>query len=218
MSPPLLGVEGGGQSNDPLVPSPTPEESGLKEHNYFGLSDCSSVDSSTATSLSLSEDSKDNLNLKATELRLGLPGSQSPERGTDPEPELCLLSSSKLDEKPLFPLTPLKDGVTSSLQKAAVSGSKRGFSDTMEKNPSEANWMFKSSGSGHDSDAPKPGAQGKLPIIGTMNVMLSSSRPGPHSGPKSFAVKEQPGGPQAVPKALQELPQTNGNSSAPAAK
>ena len=116
MSPPLLGVEGGGQSNDLLVPSLTPEESGLKEHNYFGLSDCSSVDSSTATSLSLSEDSRDNLNLKATELKLGLPESQSPERDTkpepdpepEPEPQLCLLSSSKLDKKPLFPLTPLK--------------------------------------------------------------------------------------------------------------
>lgn len=221
MSPPLLGVEGGGQSSDLLVPSLTPEESGLKEHNYFGLSDCSSVDSSTATSLSLSEDSRDNLNLKATELRLGLPGSQSPERGTEPEPEpeLCLLSSSKLDEKPLFPLTPLKDGaVASSLQKAAVSGSKRGFSDIMHKTPTEASWMFKASGSGHDSDAPKPGAQGKVPINGAMNAMLSSSRPGPHLGPKSFAVKEQPGGPQAAHKALQELPQANGNSSAPAAK
>lgn len=202
MSPPLLVVEGGGQSNDPLMPSPTSEESLLKEHNYFGLSDCSSVDSSTVTGLSLSEDGKDNLNLnlKATELRLGLPGSQSPERGSDPE--LCLLScSSKLDEKPLFPLTPLKDAVSSSLQKAAViTGSKRGFSDTMDKTPpSEPNWMLHSS----DSDAQKPGAQGKLP----MNVMLSSSRVGQHSG-----------GPQAPPKTLQELPQTNGNNNAPAAK
>lgn len=62
----------------------------------MGLSpDCSSVDSSGGDN---------NLNLKATELRLGLPGSHSPER-----------------EKQLFPLIPV------------VSGNKRGFSDAPGK-------------------------------------------------------------------------------------
>ncbi|XP_010683059.2 auxin-responsive protein IAA9 isoform X1 [Beta vulgaris subsp. vulgaris] len=200
MSPPLLGLEGGGQSNDhSLVPSPTCAESGLKELNYFGLSDCSSVDSSNVSSLS--EENKDslNLNFKATELRLGLPGSQSPERDSD----LCLLSASKLDEKPLFPLTPLKDGISSSSQKAAVSGSKRGFSDT------EAKWTFKSTGL--DSDAPKPGAQGKLPINDGMNVMLSSRPGAPQPPPKS-------GPPQAPTEALGEQPSSNSGNSAPAAK
>ncbi|KAK9670129.1 hypothetical protein RND81_13G180000 [Saponaria officinalis] len=194
MSPPQLGVEGGGQNNDSLMPSSTIAESRLKEHNYFGLSDCSSVDSSTVSSLS--EDStKANLNFKATELRLGLPGSQSPERR---DPELCLLSSSKLDEKPLFPLTPLKDG------KVAVSGSKRGFSDTMEKTPSEANFMFKSSG--HDSNGPKPVAQGIVPGNACLNAMLN-----PRSGPNSGAS-------QAPLKTTQELPCSNSNTAAPAAK
>ena len=40
--------------------------------------------------------SKASLNLKATELRFGLSGSQSPKRNL----ELCLLSSAQLDEKP----------------------------------------------------------------------------------------------------------------------
>ncbi|XP_061336872.1 auxin-responsive protein IAA9 [Gastrolobium bilobum] len=103
---------------------------GLKERNYLGLSDCSSVDSCASTVASLSDEKKGNLNLKATELRLGLPGSQSPERDT--EPDLYSLSSTKLDEKPLFPLLPTKDGICSSSQKAVVSGNKRGFADTMD--------------------------------------------------------------------------------------
>ncbi|QHO50144.1 Auxin-responsive protein [Arachis hypogaea] len=48
---------------------------GLKERNYLGLSDCSSVDSSNFVP-SLSNEKKGNLNLKATELRLKLPGSR----------------------------------------------------------------------------------------------------------------------------------------------
>ncbi|KAL2904109.1 Auxin-responsive protein IAA9 [Bienertia sinuspersici] len=198
MSPPLLGVEGGGQSNDhPLVLSPTCTESGLKEHNYFGLSECSSVDSSNVSSLS--EDNKGSLNFKATELRLGLPGSQSPERDSD----LSLMSASKLDEKPLFPLTPLKDGISSSAQKAAVSGSKRGFSDT------DANWAFKSTG--HDSEAPKPVAQGKLPANDGANVMLASRPGAPQVPPKT-------GAPQAPQKALGELSRPNSSNNTPAAK
>ncbi|GAB4847178.1 hypothetical protein Ancab_026189 [Ancistrocladus abbreviatus] len=229
MSPPLVGVEGEGQNATQLEPSPAPMESGLQERNYFGLSDCSSVDSSAVTSFS--EDSKDQLNLKATELRLGLPGTQSPER----DPELHLLSSRKLDEKPLFPLIPLKDSICSPSQKTAISGNKRGFSDTTddlaEKAYTEGNWMFRASGS--DSNTQQSGAQGKVPINGGMNVMLS--RPAANSGVKSYALKEQSGTQQTgmkdiSHKALQELPlsgsgmghakltPSNGNNCAPAAK
>lgn len=107
MSPPQLGVKGVAQGN-------APRDFSLKERNYLGLSDCSSVDSS---SISTSHDAnKSNLNLKATELRLGLPGSQSPERDT------------KFEEFSLFPLLPLKEGIYAPAQKGVVSGSKRGFS------------------------------------------------------------------------------------------
>lgn len=134
MSPPLLGVveEEEGQSNVTLLASSNSAESvcqngsGLKERNYMGLSDCSSVDSSVPSAVS--DESKTNLNLKATELRLGLPGSQSPERN----PELCLLSSTKLDEKPFFPLHPSNDGHCTSTPKNILSGNKRGFSDAMD--------------------------------------------------------------------------------------
>uniref|UniRef100_A0A1J3D1A1 Auxin-responsive protein n=1 Tax=Noccaea caerulescens TaxID=107243 RepID=A0A1J3D1A1_NOCCA len=116
---------------------------GLKEHNYLGLSDCSSVGSSTLSGLA--EDDKATISLKATELTLGLPGSQSPPRDT----ELNLLSPAKLDEKPFFPLLPTKDEICSSSQKNIASGNKRGFSDTMDQFSeakssvyTEKNWMF----------------------------------------------------------------------------
>ncbi|KAG2293647.1 hypothetical protein Bca4012_036141 [Brassica carinata] len=116
----------------------------LKEHNYLGLSDCSSVGSSNLSSLG--DDDKATISLKATELTLGLPGSQSPARDT----ELNLLSPAKLDEKPFFPLLPSKDEICcSSSQKNIASGNKRGFSDAMDKFPeakvsvyTEKNWMF----------------------------------------------------------------------------
>lgn len=132
MSPPLLGVgEEEGQSNVTILASSASMESvcqissGLKERNYMGLSECSSVDSSAISTDS--DGNKSSLNLKATELRLGLPGFLSPGR----EPELCLLSSTKLDEKPLFPLHPSKDLTYTSSQKTVVSGNKRGFADAM---------------------------------------------------------------------------------------
>uniref|UniRef100_A0A5B7AZK2 Auxin-responsive protein n=2 Tax=Davidia involucrata TaxID=16924 RepID=A0A5B7AZK2_DAVIN len=225
MSPPLLGVEGEGQGNVSIVAASASMDcisqngSGLKEHNYLGLSDCSSVDSSRVSSLS--DDNKNNLNMKATELRLGLPGSQSPER----DPDLNLLSSGKLDEKPLFPLLPSKDGFCSSLQKTIVSGNKRGFSDTVDGFSemkgcvyTEGNWMFH--GAGSDSETPESVGQGKFPSNAGINVMLTS-RP---SGAQATIMKEVPS------KALQErsratngtsgneMKTSNNNSSAPAAK
>lgn len=91
----------------------------LKERNYMGLSDSSSVDSSAQ---SFSDESKTRLNLKATELRLGLPGSQSPER--EDSDHHCFESSTQFGEKPLFPLHP---------SKSVVLGNKRGFSDAMNE-------------------------------------------------------------------------------------
>ncbi|KAJ0242022.1 Auxin-responsive protein IAA9 [Hirschfeldia incana] len=112
----------------------------LKEHNYLGLSDCSSVGSSNLSGVG--DDDKATISLKATELTLGLPGSQSPARDT----ELNLLGGpAKLDEKPFFPLLPSKDEICySSSQKNIASGNKRGFSDTMDKVSvyTEKNWMF----------------------------------------------------------------------------
>lgn len=122
----------------------------LKERNYLGLSDCSSVGSSTVSNMC--DENKINLNLKATELRLGLPGSESPER------DHTNFHSAKLDEKPLFPLVSVKENVCSM---SGVSGNKRGFSDTVE-----GNWMF----SANDSESSKnlmlsSGLGGTKPVV-----------------------------------------------------
>ncbi|KAI3777221.1 hypothetical protein L1987_47018 [Smallanthus sonchifolius] len=150
---PLLDVEGDGPGNVSLMTSASTMESvfqsnpGLTERNYLGLSDCSSVDSSAG----ILEVKRSNLNLKATELRLGLPGSQSPGR----DPDVDLASSVCLDEKPLFPLLPS--------QNIVVSGSKRGFSDTVD----EGNWMF-------GSVASKSLVQGKFITDASANGKISS--------------------------------------------
>ncbi|XP_019058797.1 PREDICTED: auxin-responsive protein IAA9 isoform X2 [Tarenaya hassleriana] len=153
MSPPVADVEEELQSNVSVASSsPTSEclsrnTSGPKEHNYLGLSECSSVGSSNLPGLA--EDDKNSISLKATELRLGLPGSQSPERETD----FNTLTSGKLDEKPLFPLAPSKDGICSQSQKNSGTGNKRGFSDTMDQFAevkssefTEKSWMFHGTG------------------------------------------------------------------------
>ncbi|KAK9054172.1 hypothetical protein SSX86_025249 [Deinandra increscens subsp. villosa] len=168
MTSPLLDVEGGGQGNESLMNSASTMESvfqmnpGLTERNYLGLSDCSSVDSSAVSGIS--EVKRNNLNLKATELRLGLPGSQSPGRDSD----IDLASSTCLDEKLLFPLLPSKDGICSGPQKIVVSGNKRGFSDTVD----EGNWMFGSSMV--NSDASKSLVQGKFTSNASVNGKISS--------------------------------------------
>ncbi|KAJ6953050.1 aux/IAA protein [Populus alba x Populus x berolinensis] len=198
-----------GQSNVTLLASPASAESAclngleLKERNYMGLSDCSSVDSSAVSAAS--DERKASLNLKATELRLGLPGSQSPERNH----ELSLLSSALLDEKPFFPLHPSNDGHYST-QKNVVSGNKRVFSDAMDEF-SESKFLSNSE----------------------VNAMLSP-RPSPNMGLKP-GMLENLGVQQAkvkeivAPKAGQERPHaanetrplrnsSANNSSAPAPK
>ncbi|KAF5778778.1 putative transcription factor interactor and regulator AUX-IAA family [Helianthus annuus] len=164
MSSPLLGIEGGGQANASME-SGFPKNPTFTERNYLGLSDCSSVDSSNVPSPCL--------NLKATELRLGLPGSQSPDR----DPESSLTSSEKLDEKPLFPLLPSIDGICSSSTKTVVSGHKRIFTDAMDscseiKGLSDGSWL--SAASGSDSDPSKSVIQGKFSTNSNVKGNVSS--------------------------------------------
>ncbi|KAL8125085.1 hypothetical protein AgCh_012670 [Apium graveolens] len=224
MSPPLLSVEGLGQGNVSLmasqvtVDSLSPASLEFKERNYLGLSDCSSVDSSPASNLC--KENKSNLNLKATELRLGLPGSQSPERG----PELNLLATGKLNEKNLFPLAPSKDGICSSSQKNVVSGNKRVFSDTMDgfseiKGPSytEGNWMFNTSRT--DSESAQPVGLGKFSGSGNINVMLSSGSAVTHAAlVKEVPQKALEAGHHLKTANASKVNGSNNNTSAPAAK
>lgn len=223
MSPPLLSVEGLGQGNVSLmasqvtVDSLSPASLEFKERNYLGLSDCSSVDSSPASNIS--KENKSNLNLKATELRLGLPGSQSPERGS----ELNLLSTGKLDEKTLFPLAPSKDGICTSSQKNVVSGNKRVFSDTMDgfseiKGPSytEGNWMFNMR---TDSESPQHVGLAKFSGSANINVMLSSGSAVTHAAlVKEVPKKALEAGHHLKTANTNKVNGSNNNTSAPAAK
>ncbi|CAA2999416.1 auxin-responsive IAA9 [Olea europaea subsp. europaea] len=217
MSPPLLDVEGGGRGNAPLMSSSASGDcisqsgSGLKECNFLGLSDCSSVDSSAVSNVC--GENKNNLNFKATELRLGLPGSRSPERDSD----FSLLSSGKLDEKQLFPLLPSKDGICSLMQKSIVSGNKRGFSDTMDgfseiKSSvfTEGKWMFNANGS--DSGTPQSVVEAKLAGNAGINVILTNNS----SGAQPSMKKEVPT--RAPKEGQNKMNGSNNNSSAPAAK
>ncbi|GMJ08702.1 indole-3-acetic acid inducible 9 [Hibiscus trionum] len=198
MSLPLLGVEEGQSSvSSPALDCIPQNGLGIREWNYLGVSDFCSVDSSGVTSLS--EDNKNNLNLKATELRLGLPGSQSPERET----ELHLLKSGKVDEKALFPLLPSKDGICSSLQKSVVTGNKRGFSEVKGTMYTEKNWMFH--GAGPDSQSPQP-SHGKYSV-----AQASVKKDGPANG-----IQDRPCATNGTN--LNQTGISNNSSSAPAAK
>jgi auxin-responsive protein IAA len=55
------------------------------EHDYIGISsEVSSMENTSGTdTINISTTASKGLNLKATELRLGLPGSDSPERGNE---------------------------------------------------------------------------------------------------------------------------------------
>ncbi len=103
------------------------------EHDYIGLSDVSSMEGSE--NLTSGSEGSNGLNLKATELRLGLPGSESPERGD---------SVGGLD----------KNGYPLGVLKNLVSGAKRGFSDAIDGGSGK--WVFSGSG-GSEADLAKGG-------------------------------------------------------------
>ncbi|GAA0160671.1 hypothetical protein LIER_17171 [Lithospermum erythrorhizon] len=184
MSPPMLDLEMETRMDlSALISSETPDcisQNGLrlKEHNYLGLSDISSVGSSGVSAVF--EESKSNLNLKATELRLGLPGSQSPERDLD----ISLSSEIKLDEKPFFPLVSLKDGI-STYQKPIVSGNKRGFSDTVDEYSGLKSSLYKGNCRfpvmGSDPETPKSLAQGNGTGDASIKALLPIRSPGTQS-------------------------------------
>jgi len=89
------------------------------EQGYVGLSEVPAMEGSDK----FSQRTSGGLNLKATELRLGLPGSESPER------------DGAVEEKNVHPLGMVKN---------LVSGAKRGFSDTMDGGSGK--WLLSGNG------------------------------------------------------------------------
>ncbi|MQM09086.1 hypothetical protein Taro_041945 [Colocasia esculenta] len=93
------------------------------EHDYIGLSEVPSMEASeklSAPAAALAAEDDRLVNLKETELRLGLPGSESPDR-KDKEQGLLTLG----------------------LPKGFVSGAKRGFSDAID---GSGRWVFTGGG------------------------------------------------------------------------
>ncbi|XP_050232279.1 auxin-responsive protein IAA27-like [Mercurialis annua] len=128
-----------------------------KEHDYIGLSETTSMENISAC-----------LNLKETELRLGLPGSQSPDRKP-----LSLSNGVSLFGKDIETNCPLKN---------LVSGAKRGFSDAIITDGSCKNWVFSgsngsnvelNSGNNNGSTTHKSSADGG----GGGGVIVQSSKP-----------------------------------------
>ncbi|KAF5179970.1 Auxin-responsive protein [Thalictrum thalictroides] len=124
------------------------------EHDYIGLSEISVKESSekknsssSSSTLSSEDFEKNNVfNLKQTELRLGLPGSESPERG------IGLSLSVKGVEAEKNNNNNNNNGFSS--LKNFVSGAKRGFSDAID---GSAKWGF-SGNAGSEIDLGKGGA------------------------------------------------------------
>ncbi|XP_052200254.1 auxin-responsive protein IAA27 [Diospyros lotus] len=163
----------------------------LEEHDYIGLSEVSSMENSEKLTLSLgNNERKKGLNLKATELRLGLPGSSSPERDAGDGPES------------LYPT------------KGLVSGAKRGFSDTI--GGGSGKWIF-SGNCGSEPDLARNG--GLLSPRGVNGGGKIVSVPENGSQQTHMTSKEAvPQSPKPVLEKKPQVSTANGRGSSPSSK
>ncbi|KAJ6947387.1 auxin-responsive protein IAA27 isoform X2 [Populus alba x Populus x berolinensis] len=192
-----------------------------KEHDYIGLSETPSMEniseklsSSSTSSSTLSTEEKNNssssssnnnknnntsLNMKETELRLGLPGSQSPERKpTVPAAGVSLVGKDiDTNNTNAYSLIPVKN---------LVSGAKRVFSDAIDG--STGKWVF-SGGNGSEVDLSK-GA-----VLFSPRGDNGNSQKSRVAGP---AMKDVAQSPKPVQEKNSQVAAANENSSAPAAK
>ncbi|KAL5768807.1 hypothetical protein ACOSP7_015351 [Xanthoceras sorbifolium] len=149
------------------------------EHDYIGFS------------LEVPSMENSGLNLKATELRLGLPGSESPERESSDD------NNNKKKKG---------SAVVLSLKSLAGSGAKRGYSVAIDRK-----WVY-SGNSGDGSDAVVPAA-GLFSPTGAANNNGSKCVSGSDSGLCGPVLKE--GGASQSPKpvvvAQEQKPHTHGS-------
>ncbi|XP_061374810.1 auxin-responsive protein IAA27-like isoform X2 [Gastrolobium bilobum] len=190
------------------------------EHDYIGLgpenpsmdgsSEKISSSSSAASTLSSENGKTSSLNFKETELRLGLPGCESPERksgygvslfGKDLQNKhnVCSVAS------------PLKN---------LVAGSKRGFSDAIDG--SSGKWVFSVNdgsevdlGKGAPLFSPRGGNVGK-PIVGLENQ--TNTQQGNTTSPTIKEVSVVPQSAKPGQEKNNQVARTNEHASAPAAK
>ncbi|GMY34318.1 auxin-responsive protein IAA27-like [Fagus crenata] len=184
------------------------------EHDYIGLTETSSMErspdklsSSTSSTLSTEDIDKSSvLNLKETELRLGLPGSESPER------KVSLFGKDLEDKHNGYSLTPLKN---------LVSGAKRGFSDAIDG--SSGKWVFSMSngsevdlGKGAVLFSPRGGNGGKS--LGVLEGKSNTQQSCVSAAPTLKEAGSVPQSPKPDQDKQPQLPAANEHASAPAAK
>lgn len=164
------------------------------EHDYIGLSETCTMERSSGNNNNV-------LNLKETELRLGLPGSESPERkaglgvshfGKD-------LEDNKTSG---FSLSPLKN---------FFSGAKRGFSDAID---GSGKWTLSVNG-GSEADLPK-GSVLFSPSGGNGGLENNTSQKS--CLPAGFSMKEASMASPSKPVEEKKTSPTNENITAPASK
>lgn len=164
------------------------------------------ISSSSSSTISSESEKSTALNLRETELRLGLPGSESPER----KPQLGVsLFGKDLEDK--------TNGYSLGSLKGFVSGAKRGFSDAID---GSGKWVFSVNG-GSEVDLGKGavlfsprGGNGVKPLGGLDNNSAQKScMPGP-------AMKDvaAPSSPKPVQEKKPQASAANEHASAPAAK
>ncbi|KAJ7963036.1 Auxin-responsive protein [Quillaja saponaria] len=184
------------------------------EHDYIGLTESSSMErssekisSSTSSTLSMEDGKCSSLNLKETELRLGLPGSMSPER--KPGTGVSLFGKDLEDKHNGYSVSPLKN---------IVSGAKRGFSDAIDE--SSGKWVFSVSersevdlGKGAALFCPRGGNGGK-PLVGLDGKCNTQQPSTPAKTMKEVDIVPQ----SQKPVQDNNYPSANENGSAPAAK
>ncbi|KAF8388950.1 hypothetical protein HHK36_025633 [Tetracentron sinense] len=179
------------------------------EHDYIGLSEVSTIEnsekiSSSSSTVSTEENENNNvLNLKETELRLGLPGSESFERKAGFG---VSLSGRVVEDKNGYPLGAVKN---------FVSGAKRGFSDAIDDS---GKWGF-SGGGGSEVDLAK-GAVLFSPRGGNGGKSHGGlENNGQQLGLASPAMKDSvPPSPKPVQEKKPQIPAINDHGNAPVAK
>lgn len=184
------------------------------EHDYIGLTETSSMErsseklsSSSSSTLSTEDVKSSALNLKETELRLGLPGSESPER------KVSLFGKDLEDKHNGYPLSPLKN---------LVSGAKRGFSDAIDG--SSGKWAFSMS-NGSEVDLVKGavlfsprGGNGSGKALGVLEGKSNTQQSSVSATPTLKEAGCVPQSAKPVQDKKPQVPAANEQSSAPAAK
>ena len=184
------------------------------EHDYIGLTETSSMErsseklsSSSSSTLSTEDVKSSSLNLKETELRLGLPGSESPER------KVSLFGKDLEDKHNGYSLSPLKN---------LVSGAKRGFSDAIDG--SSGNWAFSMS-NGSEVDLVKGavlfsprGGNGSGKALGVLEGKSNTQQSSVSATPTLKEAGCVPQSAKPVQDNKPQVPAANEHSSAPAAK